>query len=116
MKIRNSFVTNSSSSSFIVSTRTKQAEEVIRLVEWLCKEIGYPFNGVEDVTHKITGNSEEGLWGHQALAKRIKNKDTSLLGKKFYDVTIERSSEACELIENLIEAVDEMKIESWDSY
>ena len=116
MKIRNSFVTNSSSSSFIVSTRTKGAETVIRYIKWLCDEIGYPFDGVEDITNKITGDSEEGLWGHPNLRRRIENKDTSLLGKKFYDVMIERSSEACELIENMFDAVDGIKIESWDSY
>jgi hypothetical protein len=57
------------------------------------------------------------FWGHYELQERIENKDTTLLDKKFYDLTYERSwEELRDILFDLIDSIDGIKIESRDSY
>lgn len=115
MKIRNGFVTNSSSSSFIVSVDNKAGESLLNFLHELSEETGYPFRGCYDITLDLF-NGETWYGAHKELMKRVEEKDQSLIGKKFYDVCIERSSDFVSIVENLFDAYEGVKIESRDSY
>ena len=127
MKIRKGFVTNSSSSSFIISVKSgannQAARNIIRLFEFMCSEEYSNWYGVDSI--KSLGSvmdiqksmNENEFWGHQNLKERIENQDTTLLGKQFYDLTFERSwDELRDILFDLIDSIDGMKIESRDMY
>ena len=128
MKIRNSFVTNSSSSSFIISVKSgannQAARNIIRLFEFMSSEEYFDWYGVIDNIESLgsvmdiqKSMNENEFWGHQSLRERIENQDTTLLGKQFYDLTFERSwDELRDILFDLIDSIDGMKIESRDMY
>lgn len=126
MKFRNGFVTNSSSSSFIISVHGKDAhtKAVIDLLKFMCDEENYEYpqviEGIKElgdvmaIKQKI---DDDKFWGHYYLEQRIKNQDKSLLGKEFYDVTFSRGFEELrEVLYDLLNTTNGIKIESTDSY
>jgi hypothetical protein len=128
MKIRNGFVTNSSSSSFIISVRSggkfQAAENLIKLFKFMVDETYFDWhniiNNIEelgDIMDVQELMEKDKFCGHYELQERIENQDTTLLGKQFYDLTFERSwEELRDILFDLINSIDGMKIESRDIY
>ena len=114
MKIRNGFVTNSSSSSFIVSTNKKAGELLLNFIHDLAEINNYPIRSCDDITFDLF-NGKMWYGAHLELIKKAEEKDQSLMGKKFYDLCIERSSDFVDMV-NFLDEIDGVKIESRDSY
>lgn len=124
MKIRNGFVTNSSSSSFIISVHGSKGEPLINFFKFMCDEDYFEWpqliHGMRDLGTIMDIQKEmkaDEFWGHERLKERIEAQDKTLLDKHFYDLTFERSWwDFREVLTDLIETTDGIKIESTDSY
>ncbi len=122
MKYRSGFVTNSSSTSFIISARGGKEMTLVDflilisdnndgLSRWgtVLQEIEYLGNAM-NIQNKIKNDD---FWGHDDLKERVINQDTALFDKRFYEVRIERNWEEMEdALIALLNATEGIEIES----